>query len=98
MLMQVVVGLQKGQDVLTLESGMLALLVLLNVIGTVIGWWRPVRGMKILIAGGLALSIFSMAAAGRNRALAVVISGLPFLLSGFLLWIITRSNDLPGRA
>jgi hypothetical protein len=93
MIMQVVVGLQKGQDVLTLEGGLLAALVLLNGVGTVLGWWRKAAGTRILVIGGLALSIFSIIAAGRNRALAVTISGLPFLLSGILLWFSTRSTS-----
>jgi hypothetical protein len=91
MVMQVVVGLQKGQDVLTIEAGLLAILVLLNVFGTILGWWRKAAGTLILLLGGLALSLFSIIAAGRNRALAVAISGLPFLLSGILLWFSTRS-------
>ena len=97
MIMQVVVGLQKGQDVLTLEGGLLAALVLVNIAGTVLGWGRKAAGIRILIIGGLALSVFSIIAAGRNRALSVAISGLPFLLSGILLWFSTHStsNDLP---
>lgn len=91
MTMQVVVGLQKGQNVLTLEGGLLAALVLFNVTGAILGWWREAAGTKILLIGGIALSVFSIIAAGRNRALAVAISGLPFLLSGVLLWLSTRS-------
>ena len=93
MTMQVVVGLQKGQDVLTLEAGLLAALVLLNLAGAVLGWWRKAAGTKILLIGGLALSVFSIIAAGRNRALVIAISGLPFLLSGILLWFSTRSTS-----
>ncbi len=98
MVMQVVVGLQKGQDVLTLESGLLALLVLVNVAGAVIGWWKTAAGARMLLLGGLALSIFSIAAAGRNRALAVAVSGLPFLLSGGLLWFAGRTNFQEGSS
>jgi hypothetical protein len=96
MVMQVVVGLQKGQDVLTLEGGLLAVLVIINVMGTVLGWWRKSAGTKILLSGGFALSVFSIIAAGRNRALAVAISGLPFLLSGILLWLSMHLNVEKG--
>lgn len=99
MIMQVVVGLQKGQDVLTTEGALLASLVLFNLSGTVLSWRRNAAGSKILLAGGFALSLFTILAAGRNRSFAVAISGLPFFISGILLWLSTRSNaekGLPG--
>jgi hypothetical protein len=96
MLLQVVVGLQKGQDVLNLEAGLLSALILVNVTGVILGWWRKVAGTRLLLVGGLTLSIFSVFAAGRNRSLAVAISGLPFLLSGALLWFTARSDSNQG--
>lgn len=95
--MQVVVGLQKGQDVFTLESGLLAMLILTNLAGAVTGWWNSATGVKILLIGGVALSIFSAVVAGRNRDLALAISGLPFLLSSFLLWVSQQTQDVDDR-
>lgn len=96
MTIQVVTGLQKNQDVFGQEGSLLALLVLVNVTGTAVGWWRTAAGSKILLLGGIALSLFSYAAAGRNRALAAAVSGLPFLLSGALLWVAARANSQQG--
>jgi hypothetical protein len=91
-ILQVVVGLQKGQEVLTLESGLLMVLILVNVAGVLLGWWRRAAGTKLLLAGGPILSIFSFVAAGWNRSLVFTISGLPFLLAGTILWYTGRSD------
>lgn len=89
---QVVIGLQKGQDVFTLEGSLLGILILVNAVGTVLAWWKPVIGANAILAGGLALSVFALISAGRNHAVAVLVSGAPFLLAGIL--ILTASRTL----
>jgi len=58
--------------------------------------WRDERlGGMVVVAGALALSVFAYVTAGHNKALAVLVSGIPFLVSGVLFLASWRCR--PGR-
>jgi len=74
-----------GSEPLTLEGAILGVLILVAVLGVVMVWWRERQGATILVADGLALGVFALLTAGRNRGLAVLVSGAPFIFAGLLL-------------
>ena len=87
------------------ESGELAetigvvLLAALNVAGVAIAFGRERPGGWFLIATGSAFSLFALASAGRNHALAMLVSGGPFVVSGLLFLAAARQlcADPPPR-
>jgi len=77
-----------------LEGTILGFLVAIVVIGVIIAWFREGIGGTITVIGAIALSIFSYISAGHNKILAVLTSGIPFLIAGILSlisWWITKS-------
>jgi len=73
-----------------LESALMAALVLGNAAATGIAWWRPRLGAVLLLIGGLAHAAFALYSAGHNHALAMLISGGPFLLAGAAVLLASR--------
>lgn len=65
-------------------------LILFTVLGLVIAWRNEHAGGTIVVAGALALSVFAYLTAGHNKALAVLVSGVPFLVSGVLFLASSR--------
>jgi len=84
-----------GDEPWTAESTVLVVLVAVNVLGVILAWWRERLGWIVLVVGGAAMCVFAWVSAGRNRVLAVLVSGAPFLVSGILLWCHFNS---PGRS
>ena len=74
----------------TTESSLLAGLVLAATLATAISWRRLRAGAALLIIAGAAFCVFGYVTAGRNRWLAVAVSGLPFLAAGALLLVGAR--------
>jgi hypothetical protein len=88
-----------GAEPWTIESSVLAGLVVASAIGVAAGWWRPALGGAILVAVAVAQAVFAYLASGHSRAFAMLISGGPFLLAGalFLLcWHYSRPDRAPG--
>lgn len=67
-----------------LEGAMLAGLVITTVLGVLIAWWRERIGGTIVITGAIALGAFAYITAGHNKAFAMLVVGVPFLVPGIL--------------
>jgi hypothetical protein len=74
-----------GREPWTLEGALLAILVVANGAGAALAWWREWIGGTVLIVAGAALCLFAYLTAGRNKGVAVLVSGAPFLLAGALI-------------
>ncbi len=68
----------------TLEDMIMAGLVTTSALGVLMAWWREGIGGTILVICAAAHSTFAYVVAGHNKALAMLISGGPFLLIGSL--------------
>jgi len=68
----------------------MAALISASTVGILIAWWREGIGGLILVVCGLSHGVFAYFAAGHNKALAVLISCVPFLLVGMLFLLIWR--------
>ncbi len=68
----------------TLEDMIMAGLITTSALGVLIAWWREGIGGIILVICAAAHSTFAYVVAGHNKALAMLISGGPFLLIGAL--------------
>ena len=78
------------------EGAILGGLMIVSVIGVLVAWRRERTGGVILVLCGLALSVFAYISAGQNKAFAVLVSGVPFLVPGvlFLLsWWMSRHES-----
>jgi hypothetical protein len=80
-----VVHLIVGREPLTAEGALLGVLIVANVAGVVLAWWRGRLGGIVLILAGAALCVFAYLSAGHNKGFAVLVSGAPFLLAGVLI-------------
>jgi len=67
-----------------LEGIILGVLIIILVVGVIIAWRNEKIGGTIVTFGAIALCIFAYITAGRNKHLAVLFSGAPFLVSGIL--------------
>ena len=76
-----------GEDDLTLEGFLLAMLIVLNAIGVFTAFKNLKIGSLVLIISSIILSIFAYISAGHNEALAIAVSGLPFFLAGIFFLI-----------
>ncbi len=72
------------------ESVAIVVLVLLNVVGVAVAFRRERLGGALVVATGTAFSLFALASAGHNHALAMLVSGGPFLVSGLLFLAASR--------
>ena len=74
--------LEKEQ--ITGEGVLLAVLVSLIILGVIFAMWLGKIGGILVIIFSVAFCIFAYATAGRNKLFAVLISGVPFIISGIL--------------
>jgi hypothetical protein len=74
------------------ESIAVGTLATVNVFGVVLAFRRERLGGMVLITAGAAFSIFAIFSAGRNQALAAVVSGGPFIVSGLLFILSSRQK------
>lgn len=66
------------------EGFVLGVLIITITILTVLAWrWEQQAGALLLLCG-ISLSLFALNTAGRNHISAMLVSGAPFILSGFL--------------
>lgn len=75
----------------TFEAQMMTGLIAGCLVGVLIAWWREDLGGTLLVICSVAHSTFAFFAAGNNKALAMLISGGPFLLVGILFLVSWRS-------
>jgi hypothetical protein len=66
------------------ESLVLAGLILASAISVAAAWRWERAGGAAVVACGLAHAIFAAVAAGHNRGLAILVTGVPFLIAGAL--------------
>ncbi|HFB99112.1 MAG TPA: hypothetical protein ENJ62_08225 [Bryobacterales bacterium] len=66
----------------TPESTILAAIGIASAVGVSIAWRREKLGGLFLVACGIAGSIFAGVAAGRNKLLAMIVTGGPFVAAG----------------
>ena len=74
----------------SLEGFILVVLIFLIISGFILAWLEKRIGGSIMVIGSVALCIFAYLTAGHNKSLAVLSSGVPFLLSGVLFLIYFR--------
>lgn len=85
----------------TLESAMMAGFITTAVLGVLIAWRRERIGATILIVCGVLFSTFAYFSAGRNKGLAMLVSGAPVLLTGILflaIWWRSRQPSIPQNS
>jgi len=73
---------------LTLEAVMMVFLVIGNISGTIIAWFREREGGVVLGCFSVSLSVFAYFSAGHNNWFAVLVSGFPFLVAAVLFLVI----------
>ena len=66
------------------EGFILGCLILLAFAGVVVAWKRERRGGIIMLIAGFSLCIFAYVTAGSHKGFAMLVSGVPFLISGSL--------------
>ena len=71
----------------TVESAILAGLILSSALGVLIAWFREGIGGGIVVMCAIAHSTFAYIVSGHNKGFAMLITGGPFLLSGILFLI-----------
>ena len=76
------------------EGIAVATLAIVNILAVVLAYRRERLGGLVLVATGVAFSIFAIFSAGRNQALAAAVSGGPFILSG-VLFLLASTNHRP---
>ncbi len=87
-------GAIDGGLALNSENGIMLALILASTMAFIVAWWSERLGGILLLAVGLGHCTFAFFAAGHNKALAVSVSGVPFLLLGALfLWSWSRSRS-----
>jgi hypothetical protein len=75
------------------ESLVLGVLIIDAAVSVAVAWRWELIGGAAVVASGVAHSVFAVVASGRRHGLAVLISGVPFLISGGLfLWSWWRSR------
>ena len=75
---------------------LLAVLVIANVAGVALAWWRERLGGAILALAGAALCLFAYVTAGHNKGFAVLVSGAPFTVSGVLFLVSSERAKTPS--
>jgi len=77
----------------TIEGLVLCILVSATITGFLLSWRYLKFGALLMIVSSMALSTFAYFSAGRNKLLAVMVSGVPFLVSGLLLLLSVPSRE-----
>lgn len=89
-----------GSDPWTVESTILALLIVTAAAAVTVAWWREGIGGSLLLLVGVAHGVFAFVAAGHNKLFAVAITGVPVLLVGLLFlaswWRFQRAQTPPS--
>ncbi len=76
----------------TFEDKIMAGLITGSLLSMLVAWFREGVGGMLLLVCGVAHSTFAYFAAGRNIALAMAISGGPFLVLGILFLLARRRS------
>jgi hypothetical protein len=87
-----IIGAVSGREPWTLESAMIASFIIVLVAAVITAWWREGVGGTILVVCGAAFSTFAYFTAGHNQAIAVLVSGAPFLVAGVLFLVSWRRS------
>ena len=66
------------------EGAVVGVLAMANVGATIIAVRNKLTGGRLLVITGLAFSVSAFFVAGRNQALAMAVSGGPFLVAGLM--------------
>ena len=80
------------------ESVVMLVLTLLATGSVSLAWVRELEGGLALVAVGIAHCIFALITAGHNRGLALLISGVPFLIPGGLFTFLGLRSRKRGTA
>ena len=80
----------------TFEGLMITGLTATALLGILIAWWREGLGGAVLVTVAVAHSTFAYFAAGRNKPLAMLISGGPFLVTG-ILFLVSWRRGMPRK-
>ena len=92
----IVSAIGEPEEPWTIESTMIAIFILALTAGVLVAWWRAGIGGTILTVCGVAFGIFGYVSAGHNKGFAVLVSGVPVLVTGLLFlaawWVSTRSS------
>jgi hypothetical protein len=79
-----VVSAIAGDEPIMWEGVAIALLTAVTVVGIIVAWWREGLGGTIAAIGAIAFGIFAYFTAGHNKGFALLITGVPFLVSAIL--------------
>lgn len=83
-------AIDEGIDGFQGEGAILAGLILIAVTGVLTAFFNEEFGGTFTLVAGIALSVFAVVSAGRNHWLAVIVSGVPFVVAGVLFLIGAR--------
>ncbi len=72
------------------ESIVMALLIGVSAVGVIIAWFRERLGGALLVIIGIAHSTFALISSGHNHLLAMMISGVPYIIVGVLFLLSSR--------
>jgi hypothetical protein len=84
--------IEEGFGAIETEGMVLGALVGVAVIGVVVGISNEETGGAIALVAGIALAVFAAVTAGRNHWLAILVSGVPFMISGTLFMLSARRD------
>ena len=79
-------------DPWTAESTVIAVLFTTLTVGVVVAWWREGIGGAIVTIGAITLGIFAYFSAGHNKIYAMLMMGVPLMVSGILFLICWRRS------
>lgn len=86
-----------GSDPWSTEAAVLTVLIISSAVAVALAWWRERIGGALVLVCGAGHSLFAYIAAGHNRALAVLITGVPLLIAGALFlasWRMSRRAEV----
>ncbi|RMF69345.1 MAG: hypothetical protein D6743_01960 [Calditrichaeota bacterium] len=90
----IIAGAVAKEEPWTSESTVLTVLGAASALGVLIAWRKEGLGGLLLVACGIAGNIFGWIAAGRNKAVAMLVTGGPFVVAGLLFigswWLLRR--------
>ncbi len=87
-----IISAVSGREPWTLESAMIASFITALVAAVIIAWRREGIGGTILVVCGAAFSTFAYFTAGHNKAIAMLVSGAPFIVAGVLFLVFRRRS------